>query len=142
MKLGGINTGTAKDTIQGVAVGQMTLKSKIKEKVLQERRLTGVEAKANAPSKRPGLAHQDQVSVLARPIESQNIREDSKYETDKGLRPRNKPLNYHSNYSSNQSPEGIRLNQINLIGQDPNASHQASGSLPSNKPSQPSSARD
>ncbi len=59
MKSGGINTGMAKDTAQGVVVGQMTLKSKIKEKAVQERRLTGVEVKANAPSKRAGLAHQD-----------------------------------------------------------------------------------
>lgn len=59
MKSGGINTGMAKDTAQGVAVGQMTLKSKIKEKVLIERRLTGVEVKANAPSKKAGFAHQD-----------------------------------------------------------------------------------
>ena len=59
MKSGGIYTGMAKDTATLLAVGQMTLKSKIKEKVLVERRLTGVDAKANAPRIRAGLAHQD-----------------------------------------------------------------------------------
>lgn len=118
----------------------MTLKSKIKEKALHEKKPTAVEAKAVTPSKRAGLVQQgrDNASMPTTLVESQNIRGDSKYETDKGLHSKNKPINF----ASNQGPEGIRLNQINLIDQDPHANRQAPGSLPSNELLQPSPALD
>ena len=74
----------------------MTLKSKIKEKALQERRLTAVEIKANASNKRTGFVQQghDNVPMPTTLIENRNIGEGLKQETDRGLRPENKPSNY------------------------------------------------
>ena len=139
MRSGGINGGAAKITAQGSPSAQMTLKSKIKEKA-HERRITAVEVKANVFNKRTGFVHQEQddISMPTTLMESQNIREDSKYETDMDFHSKNKP----SNFSSNQGPEGICVNLINLIDQDPHGNYQGPGSLPSNRPSQPSSARD